>query len=398
MSKIKVLHIITRLIRGGADENTIYTVEGLSPEDYEITLVSGPAAEGEMEQYLKQCEFRVLASLQRQINPIKDFLAFWRLVGIIRKGRFQVVHTHVAKAGILGRFAAKFAGAPIIIHSLHGITFHPHLSTPVRLFYLVLERLAGMCTDLFIDVGEDLKKTYVKNGIGSADKHVVVRSGFDLSRFLKAGENRSVHKRNLLERFGLPENSILVGTAARLESRKGVRYFIAAVKQICEQIPNVYFLVAGQGREKSQLEKYGEASGLNGRLRFTGFETAIEVYLAGLDLFVLSSLWEGLPRILVQAIAVGLPVVSFRVEGVGEIVKHGKNGFIVPSRDIITLKIRIMELLNDPSLIKKMSQYSKDKLLGDWNYENMVAQIDSLYRSLLLEKKIILEKIERITT
>jgi len=134
------------------------------------------------------------------------------------------------------------------------------------------------------------------------------------------------------------------------------------------------------------------------KIQFTGFETAIEVYLAGLDLFVLSSLWEGLPRILVQAIAVGLPVVSFQVEGVQEIVNHGKNGFIVPSRDIITLKIRIMELLNDPFLIKKMSQYSKGHLLVDWNYKNMVAQIDSLYRSLLFEKKIIPERIERIST
>ena len=389
MPKIKVLHIITRLIRGGADENTVHTVEGLSPEDYEITLVSGPAAEGEMEQYLKQCKFQVLSSLQRQINPIKYFLAFWQLVRIIRNGRFQVVHTHVAKAGILGRFAAKFSGTPIIIHSLHGITFHRHLSTPVRLFYLVMERLADKCTDLFMDVGEDLKKTYVKNGIGCADKHVVVRSGFDLSRFQKAGGNRSIHKKNLVERFDLPENSILVGTAARLESRKGIKYFIDAAKQICEEIPNVYFLVAGQGREKSQLEKYGETSGLNGRLRFTGFEHAIEVYLAGLDFFILSSLWEGLPRILVQAIAVGLPVVSFQVEGVREIIKHGENGFIVPSRDVITLKKRIMELLNDPSLIKKMSQYSKNNLLSDWNFENMVAQIDTIYRSLLLEKKII---------
>ncbi len=392
MSKIRVLHIITRLIRGGADENTVFSAEGLPPEAYDVALASGPDSEKEMRQRLRNSKFVVVPSLQREINPIKDLKALLQLVRIMKQGRYQVVHTHVAKAGILGRFAAKLAGVPVVIHTLHGITFHPHLPTPVRLLYLFLERLADHCTDLFIDVGEDLKQTYVSHGIGRADKHVVVRSGFDVHRFLKAGQHRAAQKAKLLRRLGLPEGSLLVGTAARLERRKGIKYFIDAAKQITERIPNVYFLVAGQGRDGLQLQTYGDSVGLNGRLRFTGFETEIAEYLAGLDLFVLSSLWEGLPRILVQAGAVGIPVVSFRVEGVHEVVTHGGNGFVVPSRDVEALLGRVTELLQNPARAQQMGQYARKNLLADWDYKNMIQQIEAIYQRLLTKKGIACER------
>ena len=319
--QIKVLHIITRFIAGGADENTLFTVEGLRKNSYKVTLAAGPDSEQEMVQRLKKSDYYLIPSLQRNLNPVKDIKAFWTLFRLIKREKFHIVHTHVAKAGILGRLAAKFAGVPVIIHTLHGITFHKHLHPAVRLCYLFLERISEKFTDRFVDVGEDLQDIYIKNKVGRPGKHTVIRSGFEIGKFINVGNNREKYKQEFTKHFGLPTDSLLIGTAARLEPRKGIQYFIEAASQINGQFPNAHYLVAGKGSHRAQFESLVKKAGLEDRFHFVGFIEEIEKFMAALDIFILSSLWEGLPRSLVQAGAVGLPVVSFQVEGVTEVVK-----------------------------------------------------------------------------
>ncbi|MDZ7373701.1 MAG: glycosyltransferase family 4 protein [candidate division KSB1 bacterium] len=383
MDRVRVLHIITRLISGGADENTIFNVEGLDHSRYQVDLAAGEPSEPDVVARLQRTRFLSLPHLQRELRPGKDVLAFWEAVRLIRSHHYQLVHTHEAKAGIVGRLAARYCGVPIIVHTLHGITFHRHLRLPVRALYLALERLAGRWTDLFICVGEDLRQTYIANGIGEPERFVVIRSGFDLARFHEASRQREVHRRALRERLGLPPGTRIVGTAARLEQRKGVQFLLQAARFLRQSHPDVHFTIAGRGPYAPRLLQLATKLGLSDRVHFLGHVHDIDAYLAALDIFVLSSLWEGLPRAVVQARAVGLPVIGFEVEGIREVVRDGQNGFVVPSRDVKGLAQKIDLLLSDPELAQNLGRYDDATHLEQWDRRRMVSEIQALYDRLV---------------
>lgn len=386
MSKVRVTHIITRLITGGADENTVLTVEGLDPARYKVTLFAGGPSEEEMISRVRTAEFVSVPNLQRELRPVKDLRAFVELARILKSEKYDLVHTHEAKAGILGRLAAKCAGTPVVVHTLHGITFHRHLPLPLRLLYLYLEKLTARFTDVFICVGEDLRRTYLASGVGRPEQYRVVRSGFDVSRFVRAASDRGKFREKLRKQLNLPENVTIVGTVARLEPRKGVQFLIEAASKLCPRWPRLHFTVAGRGDYRPALEKLVAERGLQNRFYFVGFVDRVEEYLAGLDLFALSSLWEGLPRALVQAGIVGLPVVTFDVEGAWEVVKEGKTGYIVPSRDVDSLVARLDFLLSNPRLAERMGREAQRGLAEEWRAEKMVQEIEAIYRELLETK------------
>ncbi|NOZ56097.1 MAG: glycosyltransferase family 4 protein [Calditrichaeota bacterium] len=383
MSRVRVLHIITRLITGGADENTLLTVEGLDQARFDVTLAAGVPSEEEMISRVRSAEFVLVPNLQRELRPIKDLRAFIELARILKRGKYDLVHTHEAKAGILGRLAAKWVGTPIVVHTLHGITFHRHLTPPVRLLYLYLEKLAAKFTDAFLCVGEDLRRTYVTNRVGRPEQYRVVRSGFDVSRFERAAREREKFRRELRKRLNLPKNVTIVGTVARLEFRKGVQFLIDAASKLCPRWPHLHFAVAGMGDYRPSLEKLVAEHGLQDRFHFVGFVDRIEEYLAGLDLFALSSLWEGLPRALVQAGIVGLPVVTFDVEGAWEVVRDGETGYIVPSRDVDALAERLERLLRNPALAEKMGRKAQRGLAREWEIGKMIRDVEEVYAELL---------------
>jgi glycosyltransferase involved in cell wall biosynthesis len=383
MKRVRVLHIITRLISGGADENTIFSVEGLDHSRYEVHLAAGEPSEPDIIAKLRRTQFLRIPHLQRELRPRKDFLALRETLSLIGKGRYQLVHTHEAKAGIIGRIAARWCRVPLIVHTLHGITFHRHLPPATRMLYLSLERLVGRWTHLFLCVGDDLRSTYIRSRVADPERFVVVRSGFDLCPFRQAARERSLHRRALRERLGIPANAKIVGTAARLEPRKGVQFLLQAAAQLANEHPDVHFAVAGRGEYRGWLQRQATELGIGDRVHFLGHVEDIHAYLAGLDLFVLSSLWEGLPRAVVQARAVGLPVVGFDVEGMREVVRDGRNGFVVPSKDVVALAASIDRLLRDPELADRLSRYDDAEYLRQWDKDQMVARIQELYDQIL---------------
>ena len=386
MSKVRIAHIITRLITGGADENTVLTVEGLDPARYKVTLFAGGPSEEEMISRVRTAEFVSVPNLQRELRPVKDLRAFVELARILKSEKYDLVHTHEAKAGILGRLAAKCAGTPVVVHTLHGITFHRHLPLPLRFLYLYLEKLTARFTDVFICVGEDLRRTYLASGVGRPEQYRVVRSGFDVSRFVRVATDRGKFREKLRKQLNLPKNVTIVGTVARLELRKGVQFLIEAASKLCPRWPHLHFTVAGRGDYRPALEKLVVERGLQDRFHFVGFVDRVEEYLAGLDLFALSSLWEGLPRALVQAGIVGLPVVTFDVEGAWEVVKEGETGYIVPSRDVNSLVARLDLLLSNPELAQRMGREAQRGLAEEWRAEKMVQDIEATYQELLEAK------------
>jgi len=383
----KVLHIITRLISGGADENTVYTCEGLDVEKFRVDLVVGGQSELHNFPQIKNSNVIQLSSLVREIHPLNDVKTLFSLVRMIRRERYEIVHTHTAKAGILGRTAAKLAGAPIIIHTLHGSTFHDAINKVNSFIYKFLEKITAKWTDVIISVGDDLKERYIRAGVGTPRQYVTIRSGFELSEFLLDKAQISSCKKALHDELGVNENEIIIGSASRLEARKGHIYLLEAARSIIRKNENVHFVIAGDGGMDDELKHWVKSQNLQERIHFLGFRRDIEKVIAGFDIFTLTSLWEGLPRVLVQAAALQKPIVTFNVEGATEMVNHGENGFVVQKKDTQRLIDYLTLLVNEPRRVQIMGEKSLAKVTAAWDKENMVARISELYAELLAGDK-----------
>lgn len=384
--KIKVLHIITRLANGGADENTLYTINGLEPSKYDIDLMIGEENDPVMMNNLKLrngIQLIKINGLVRDISPINDIKALFNIYKVIKKNQYDIVHTHIAKAGVLGRLAAKIAGVPYIVHGIHGITFPKTINPFLRFLFKSIEKFCGRFTDVFIPVGEDIKQKYLNAGIGKPEQYYTIYSGMELDRFYKAG-NYSKDKINKIKNeLGITEDEIVVGNVSKIQKRKGYKYYLEVANKLVKQYKNVKFLIVGSGPHEHEIKRQTKEMKLNENVIFTGYRTDVENMFAIFDIKVLTSLWEGLPRVLVQAAAVGKPIVSFDVDGVWEIVENGKNGFIVPMKDIDAMTEKIKILIENETLRKKMGQFSREKVSNLWSVEKMVDSIDKVYQNLI---------------
>ncbi|HPI74760.1 MAG TPA: glycosyltransferase, partial [bacterium] len=310
--KIRVLHVITRLVAGGADENTLATVQGLDKSLYQVDLLIGGQSDFIFASQSSGARLITLVELVRDPSPIKDGIALWKLMRLIRKGRYHIVHTHTAKAGILGRLAGFLCRTPLVIHTLHGSTFHDSLHPLRSHFYRLLERLAACATTQFVSVGEDLREIYLDARIGQADRYITIRSGFELERFQLQRSEVAERGRRMRESLGIPAQRPVVGTVGRLEMRKGHVYFLQAACQVVKHLPDAVFLIAGDGPASRDLTQQTRKLGIEKNVRFLGYRYDIEDVMAAMDVFVLTSLWEGLPRVLVQAAALGATRVVTR--------------------------------------------------------------------------------------
>lgn len=379
--KIRVLHIITRLINGGADENTLSTISGMDEERFHVELAVGAESEEHLLRILPKKNFILINELKRNIHPVNDILSLFRLFRIIRKNGYDIVHTHTAKAGVIGRLAALFAGTPIIIHTLHGITFHQNLNRLSRYSYIILEKIVGRFTSRFITVGEDLRKKYIYHGIGTPEKYTTIYSGFELNSFVADGNIDDEEIKRERNRLGISNDDTILGTVSRLEPRKGHVYLFDALKQILNANKKIKLLVAGNGDYENELRKYVRQNQLSDHVIFLGFRRDVPRIMRIMDIFTLTSLWEGLPRVLVQAALMQLPVVTFDVEGAWEVVKENENGFIVPVADVDQLAERLKFLIDNPDLAKVMGKRGRDFVSSKWDTSEMVNKITQLYES-----------------
>ncbi|MBD3343561.1 MAG: glycosyltransferase [Chitinivibrionales bacterium] len=384
---LKNLHIITRLIRGGADESVLSLVMGLEEAEYEVMLlVGGDSDPVYIEQYKEHVNILQEPSLRRNIKLFCDLLSFCRIYQYIKKEKFDIVHTHTAKAGFIGRIAAKLAGVPIIIHTVHGITFHEFTPPIRRTIYLAFEKIAASITDKFIAVGRDLQNYYLRNRIGRSEQYSIIHTGMDIERFYQAGNLPvNIIKKKRLE-FQISSKSIIIGKVARLDFGKGQQYLIQAAPKIINHFPDAKFIFAGEGPYRKKLETMVKDLALDDHVLFTGFRRDIEEMIAMFDIAVFTSLWEGLPRVVVQYIAVGKPVVAFDIDGVAELVKNGVNGFTVPAKDVDQLAKRIIELLDHLPNSRIMGKNGRRFIDESWGIDRMVTEIDQEYQ-LLLKKK-----------
>ncbi len=385
MAHIRVLHIITRLIVGGAQENTMLTAALLDPNRYIVDVASGPqtGSEGSLieEVRARSISLTIEPTLVREINPIKDLLAFIHLIRFIKRGHYTIVHTHSSKAGILGRWAAWLAGTPVIVHTVHGWGHHDHQHSLVRALYIILEKLTLPITDRLIAVSSLNAEKGLHDGIGRLEDYVIIRSGIELDRFRHPRVPRSETRAAL----GIPLNAPVVGTVTRLSPQKAPLDFVQAMGVVAQSAPETWFVMVGDGPLRPQVETLVTELGLNDRLILTGLRRDIPELLATFDIFALSSLWEGLPRVLPQAMAAGLPVVATAVDGNAEAIEDGVNGLLVPPEQPGELAQAVIRLLHDPQMARRMGQAGRARA-DEFDAWKMVDEIANLYENLLREK------------
>jgi len=375
---VRVCHIITRLIVGGAQENTLASVAGLRrlPGYERVDLVSGAeaGAEGSLVEQARRAGIEPLwlNSLRRSISPISDIRAFGELVRLLRRGRYDIVHTHSGKAGFLGRLAARVAGVPVIVHTIHGPSFGPFQGAVTNAALRLAERIAGLVTTRFVSVADAMSRLYVRAGIGRLQDYITIRSGFDVAAFARAQPDAGFRKRL----GGGP----VVGQMARLFELKGWEMFF----ELARALPEAKFLLVGDGPWRAKLEAWAAEPGLRGRIHFAGLVPPAEVprWVASMDVLVHLSLREGLPRAAVQAFAAGKPVVAHPLDGTPEVVVDGETGFLVSPGDRTALVEGVRRLLRDPALASSMGRRGQARALEEFAIETMVRRLDELYRTL----------------
>jgi glycosyltransferase involved in cell wall biosynthesis len=381
---LRVLHIITRLIIGGAQENTLLTCEGLAAmPEYDVTLATGidRGPEGDLlERAEKSVNLVLVPELARNISPIADIRALWKLYRLIRRGRYHIVHTHSSKAGVLGRIAAKLAGTPLIVHTLHSLVFHEYQPWIVNRTWWLVKKICAPMTDHFLSVSSIIAQKAVNAGVDKAEKFTTVYSGMELDWFLNSKANGAAVRRE----FGIPADAPVVGKIARLFPLKGHKELMDAAPEIVRRVPNVRFFLIGDGILYDQLRERARAAGILDNFVFAGLiqRERIPEMLAAMDVVVHTSLREGLARVLPQALAMGKPCVSFDIDGAPEVVLDGETGYLVRAYDYKTLADRISSLLADPELRAKMGANGRRHVDPAWRAETMVADTAKVYELL----------------
>lgn len=374
--------MVTRLDLGGAQQNTLYTVEHLDPARYEAVLLCGrggqldPEAEA-LSRRDPPVRLRFVEDLVREANPVRDLAALFQLERMFSEERPDVVHTHSSKAGILGRAAARLAGVPAVVHTFHGFGFHDRMSPPVKAFYLGLERAAARWADRLVFVSKANMEVAAAEGLGEPSSWSLIRSGVRLAG-LPAKVDRGAVKAALGVRLHKP----LVVGVGNLKPQKNAEDFLAVAEAVLARVPEASFAFVGDGPLRPRLEARALAKGLHAKVRFLGWRRDVPELLAASDVFLLTSLWEGLPRALVEAMRSGLPCACYGVDGVRDLLVDGVNGFSAPAGDRARLADGVVRLLEDPALRRRMGDAAAASVGPEFDIDRMVREQESLIDSL----------------
>ncbi len=382
---MKIVHIITRLILGGAQENTLLTVEGLHHTYHDdVTLITGPAEgpEGDLFGRAKTLglNVEVMPELIRAVRPTTDLKAYHILKQAIRRLKPDVVHTHSSKAGIIGRAAAWNEHVPAVVHTIHGLPFGPSEKPLKNALYLGLERWAAKRCHAIVSVCDAMTEQALAAGLGRPEMFHTVYSGMDVESFLNPPRPRDVVRREL----GLKEDEIAFGTVARLFERKGHDDILATAPEVLRVNPQVRFVFIGDGILRDSLVAETERLGLRQAFHFVGLVPPgrIPELLGAMDAVVHPSLREGLARVLPQALLVGRPVISYDVDGAREVVLP-ETGILLKPRDIPALRDAILRLASDPALRAAMGREGRNRFADQFRAETMTRQLRLLYERLL---------------
>lgn len=382
---MKVVHIITRLIVGGAQENTLHTVEDqLQLFGDDVALITGPGLgkEGSLEDRAHAGGYRVvlIPELTRAINPLTDWKAYRRLKSLLKAMQPDIVHTHSSKAGILGRMAAANCNLPAV-HTIHGASFHYGQSRLAQRAYVAAERQMASRTAKFISVADAMTREYVAAGIAPEKRFTTIYSGFDVEPFLHPSRPVVEIRKSL----GIGADVMLVGKIGRLFHLKGHEFLIRAAPAILSAVPDAHFLLVGDGILRNSLEAELHRLQIRDRFTFTGLVNPSQIpdLIHAMDIVVHTSQWEGLARVLPQGLIAGKPVVSYDVGGAAEVVVNGETGFLLPRDSVGPLVEAVVTLASNAELRRRLGQTGRERFTEQFRHEYMTQQIRKVYEDVL---------------
>lgn len=386
MNKIRVAQVITRLDWGGSPDIFRILAGNLDPKIYDVTLIAGPTQFPSLKtsQFLDRfgAETIIVPALQREIIPALDAAAFAHLWAIFMKGKFDIVHTHTAKAGALGRLAARLCGVPVVIHTPHGHNFYGYFGPRTTGAIMGIERFLARLTDRVIALTELEKMDYVTFNVAPAGKVDVIYQGLELETFVRDRKDAA----GLKEELGIGPGDTTVGVVGRLEPVKGSPYFVEAAGLIAAKFPNTKFVIVGEGSLRVSLEAKARDLGLGTGMVFTGWRDDVPRMLSIMDIVAMPSLNEAVGMTLIEAQAMGIPVVATNVGGIPEVVRNNETGILVPPENAPALAEAVMELLSDAAKRRRMGEAAAAWVRGRFRAEGMAARTSELYMKLLRQK------------
>ena len=395
----RVLRILNRLIIGGPSKNAVYLSRYMQP-DFETLLVIGGKEDHEQDaDFLataNNIEPRCIAEMKRPISPRHDWIAYNKLKKLIKEYKPDIVHTHAAKSGALGRLAAKHANVPVIVHTFHGHVFHSYFSSLKTNIFIRTERYLAGISDAIVAISDVQKKELSGDfKIASSDKFRVIPLGLDLDNFTI---DQEIKRHKFRNEFGLDDETVAIGIIGRLVPIKNHSLFLKALKYVLNNTSvKVKAFIIGDGESRGGIEQMANDLGINvskhtdteypHSLVFTSWRTDIDTICAGLDIIALTSLNEGTPVSLIEAQAAGKPIVSTRVGGITDVVMENKTALLSDITDVETFSKNLLQLVNDASLRNKFSNAGKEYVISQFSYHRLVKDMGNLYYDLLERKK-----------
>lgn len=381
MNKIKILHVHTLPVISGSGINTYLTMVGLDRHKFEVEFACAPGGRLVDKAIEAGIKFQPVNNFVQAINPLKDLAALFELISIIRKERYTIVHTHNSKAGFIGRLAAKITRTPIIVHTIHGFSFHEFETSLRKNLFLFLERMAAPWADKLITISEYLRTWGLKELVGKEQQYVTIYSGIEIDKFNNVETYTEKTKREL----GIKPHEKVIGLVAKLWEGKGHEIALKAFSDI----HNAKLVIVGDGYLKQKLEKLTDELGMKEKVVFTGFREDVPELISIFDIQILPSFFEGMGRVILEGMAAGKPVIATRVGGIVDLVEDSVNGLLIEPNNVEALRQTMIKLLDDAGLRKMMGEAGRLKVTDKFTAEVMVRQIQQVYEELLNSKGIL---------
>ena len=388
-SPLRVLRLIARLNIGGPAIHTTLLTERLDPTRFQSKLVTGVEAEneGHMWELMGARDWQpiVVPSLGREISPKNDLRTLQDVMRIMKRERPHIVHTHTAKAGFVGRLAARLCRVPIVIHTFHGNVFSGYFGPRKTRVFIGIEKNLARSTDRIIVLGEQQKREILSLGIGRENQYRVIPLGLDLEPFLHAEDLRGQLRREL----SIDDATPLIGIVARLVPIKAIHLLLEAAVKVLSTHPDAIFLVVGDGELRGALEKQARDLKIENSVRFLGFRADLPRINADLDCKVLCSQNEGLPVAVIEALAAARPVVATDVGSVKDLIENECSGVLIPANDAGALASGIDKVLCDPLRAAKWGKAGRERVYPALDISRLVRDIEALYLDAAREKGIL---------
>ncbi len=363
---------------GGVDNNVLLTIDGLKDE-FEFHLAVGNEIYHNPFQDIPGIKIIICNDLVRPVNFIKDVKALFFFIRLIRKEKYDIVHTHETKASLISRVAAYFAGCKYIIYGLHGVTFNDPMSRLKRKFYILLERFTVGVSDLIVGVSKDVIKLYHENNIGLKIPYEIVHSGINVDAFVQPALTQRDSANDLRKNLKIQEEDLVLINIGRFSFSKGQRYTIQSFAALKKIHPRIKLILVGEGELSDECRQLVKELNVENDVIFFGFNDSIAKLFSIADIHVLTSLREGLPRVAVEASMMKVPTVAFEVEGIREIITDEESGYIVPQYDVVSLTHKIHELINEKEKRKLFGERAFVHVSNDWDSRVMIRQLRAIY-------------------